>query len=123
MSPASEALFGKIAPPLSAPRRRQAQTLMSSSGPITAIATYKPKAGLADTLADLLRAHEDALRQRGCLHADPITRLPCNDGTVLEILEWRDDESRTRAAVDPTVMAAWQAIEAVVHIARRIDLG
>lgn len=90
--------------------------------PITVVATYRPKEGHSVALSSRLVEHEAVLRQRNYLVEDPAIRLWIDADALLEIVDWKDDESRVRAAIDPAVQAAWLAVQDVAAHVSTADL-
>jgi SH3-like domain-containing protein len=89
---------------------------------ILMVATYRPKAGQAAALSARLREHQAALWNRGHVQAEQATCVWLDDGTAVEITDWKDDDSRVRAAVDPEVMSARAAVDAAAEAVCRVDL-
>ena len=76
----------------------------------TVIAIYRPKAGCADALLELIRTHVPRLRELGLARDTAATLLRSKlDGTFLEIFDWRDEAAVEAAHTMPEVQELWNA--------------
>lgn len=80
------------------------------TGPVTVIASYKPKEGRADELMAQLCRHGPVLSSRGLVTERPFLHLRAADGTVLEVFEWASEAASRSAHEDRDVMEVWKAI-------------
>jgi hypothetical protein len=86
------------------------------------IAVYKPKAGQARALEDLLADHVPTLRREELATARPVVLLRSEDGNYLEIFEWASAQSPGHAHDNVRVQALWQRIAEVAEVIRLADL-
>lgn len=87
------------------------------------IATYRPKPGLIDMLSSLLRHHQNLLHQRGLINAGHKPCIVLDDETAIEVIEYKDEDSRKLSAVDPEILRTRRFIAAHADAVSRIDLG
>jgi hypothetical protein len=66
---------------------------------------------MESALADALARHVDILREQGYATELPVLYLRAEDGTVLEIFEWRSSATVEAAHDDKRVQAIWQTLE------------
>ena len=87
------------------------------------IALHRPKEGQSDALEALLRRHTPVLRELELVTDRPAIVARAQDGTYLEIFEWRNSEAAERAHDLPAVAAVWEGLGQVADFARLADLG
>lgn len=71
------------------------------------IVAYRPKPGKAADLLALSRTHVPVLRQQGLVTDRPATLMTAEDGTVIEIFEWKDAAAIEAAHHDAMVQELW----------------
>jgi quinol monooxygenase YgiN len=71
------------------------------------VVVYRPKAGRADDLLDLIREHVPILRAEGLATERAPLVMRAADGVLVEIFEWESPEAIERAHTNPTVLALW----------------
>jgi len=76
------------------------------------VAAYKPKPGQDAVLLDLTRAHVPYLRSLGLVTDRPALAMRGQDGTILEIFEWRDGAA-ARAHEMPEIHELWEKYGAI----------
>lgn len=82
--------------------------------PVVYVGCYRPKPGKEAELLALVRRHVPALRAEGLATERPATILRSfEDGTILEIAEWRSEEASRSAHDNPRVQALWEAFAEV----------
>jgi hypothetical protein len=81
---------------------------MSDLGEVV-FAAYRPKAGKADVLRELVRGHVATLREIGLATARPATVVSAEDGTLIEIFEWVAGGAQ-QAHDHPRVQEIWGAM-------------
>lgn len=86
------------------------------------IVAYRPHAGKADELLDLVMDHAPALRRMGLATDHPATVLRAADGTLVEVFEWAEG-AIDRAHDDPGVLAMWGQFGAVCDYLPLRDLA
>lgn len=86
------------------------------------IALYRPRLGCEARLHEVLRDHVPALRAEGLVTARPELHLRAADGTVLEIFEWKTEQSAADAHHNATVQALWARFEQVAEFVSLADL-
>jgi len=72
------------------------------------IAAFKPKPGKQAELAAVVEKHWAILAGRGLVTERPRYAMQAEDGTILEVFEWRSPEAIEQAHTDPAVQALWQ---------------
>ncbi|MEP6634687.1 MAG: hypothetical protein ABJA62_10820 [Luteimonas sp.] len=72
-----------------------------------AIACYRPKPGRENDLLALVREHQPTLRAEGLAGDGPPWVMRAEDGTVIEVFEWRSLEAKDTAHRNPAVQALW----------------
>jgi hypothetical protein len=73
-------------------------------------AVYRPLPGRAADLEALVRRHFPTLRERGLVTERAPIVVRSEDGTLLEVFEWRDEAAAGEAHADPEVGALWNAM-------------
>jgi hypothetical protein len=71
------------------------------------IVAYRPKAGRADELLALVRQHVPVLRTLGFATERAPYLARAEDGTLIEVFEWKSAEAIARAHEDPAIQAMW----------------
>lgn len=74
--------------------------------PDMVIAAYRPKPCCAEALAELAATHVPHLRRLGLATDRPALAMRAADGTILEVLEWRDG-GIDAAHTNPEIHALW----------------
>lgn len=95
----------------------------SHSSAQVVIATYRPHAGLADKLHEIVRRHVPTLREEGLITDRPATVLVAADDTVLEIFEWMSSDASTAAHTNPRISALWEEMMAVAEMTTLASLS
>ena len=75
---------------------------------IFAVACYKPRAGKEAALMDAVRDPMPVLRAEDLIEDRPAYVMKAEDGTVIEIFEWKSDDAIERAHSNPQVKKLWQ---------------
>lgn len=81
--------------------------------PSIAIALYRPKAGKAKELEALVERHIPTLRQLELVTDRPSVLARSQDGTLIEIFEWRSGEAIGKAHTHPKLAQVWEAMGAI----------
>jgi hypothetical protein len=71
------------------------------------IAAYRPRAGKAERLLELVKEHLPILRAQGLATERPPYVMRAADGTLVEVFEWQSDEAARQAHNNPAVLAMW----------------
>jgi hypothetical protein len=71
------------------------------------IVAYTPKAGKEEQLLAALRKHLEVLRAEQLATDKPAYVMRAEDGTVVEVFEWRSAEAINQAHTNPSVAALW----------------
>ncbi|MGA8533763.1 MAG: hypothetical protein WB615_06625 [Candidatus Tumulicola sp.] len=79
---------------------------------IFSIACYRPKAGKQEDLLLLTREHVPILRKEGLVTERPAYAMRANDGTIIEVFEWKSKEAIDAAHTNPEVLKLWKRYEA-----------
>ena len=77
------------------------------------VACYRPRAGCAEALVELVRDHLPPLRSQGLVTERPSIVMRTADGTIVEIFEWVSPEAIAGAHENPVVIELWKRFEAV----------
>jgi quinol monooxygenase YgiN len=80
------------------------------------MALYRPKPGKADELKEILNVHIPTLREEGLITERELLTLQAEDGTIIEIAEWKSTESIDKAHHSEKVMAVWDKISSVAEL-------
>ena len=80
-------------------------------GAIVCIVGYKPKEGMDNELAQLMREHVQILRGQG-LATDRVPIVSrANDGTFVEVFEWKSAKAIEDAHSNPEVLKMWERFD------------
>lgn len=77
------------------------------------IAAFRPKTGCEEPLAAVVEKHWRVLQEQGLVTERPRHAMRGDDGTVIEVFEWRSPEAIEQAHHNPAVLALWAEFEAV----------
>ncbi len=72
------------------------------------IAGYKPKAGKAQALHQLMREHLSVLKDQGLVTDRASIMMEAKDGTIIEVFEWRSQTAIDKAHTNPEVLKMWE---------------
>lgn len=75
-------------------------------GQIT-IVGYKPKAGKAEALHQLMREHLSILKSQGLVTDRDSIMMEAKDGTIIEVFEWKSLAAIEQAHTNPEVLKMW----------------
>jgi hypothetical protein len=75
---------------------------------VFSIACYRPKEGKHDELLQLTREHVPILRKQGLVTERPAYAMRAKDGTIVEVFEWKSNESIAGAHSNPEVAKLWE---------------
>lgn len=76
--------------------------------PRMVIVGYRPKPGHEEELESAVRDHLEVLRSRELVTSRPPLVGRADDGTLVEVFEWRSSDAIDRAHHDPEVLALWE---------------
>lgn len=76
------------------------------------IAAFKPKPGKQAELLAVVDKHWAVLAAEGLVTDRPRHAMQAQDGTVLEVFEWRSPQAIEQAHENAAVQALWQEFEA-----------
>ena len=88
------------------------------SKPELVIALYRPKAGKEKKLDELVAKHFPTLKEYGLTSGREPFIGRSEDGTILEIFEWKDIASSKKAHDHPAVAKIWEAMAMVCEFGR-----
>jgi quinol monooxygenase YgiN len=77
------------------------------------IAAFKPKPGMQHQLAAVIARHWQVLRTENLVTDRPTCTMQAEDGTIVEVFEWRSAEAIEQAHRNSAVLAFWAECEAV----------
>ena len=72
------------------------------------IAAYRPRPGRREALRQLVIDHVATLRSTGLITDRAAITMEAEDGTVIEIFEWKSKEAIEAAHSHPVVLEMWQ---------------
>jgi hypothetical protein len=75
---------------------------------VFSIACYRPKEGKHDELLQLTREHVPILRKQGLVTERPAYAMRAKDGTIVEVFEWKSNESIAGAHSNAEVAKLWE---------------
>jgi len=87
--------------------QKQAPARSQDPGRIV-IVGYKPKPGKAEALRLLASTHVQRLRAEGLVTPREAIIMEANDGTIIEVFEWKSKEAIESAHKNPVVEALWK---------------
>lgn len=76
------------------------------------IAAFKPKPGMAQALRVVVEKHWRVLDGERLVSDRPRQVMQAADGTIVEVFEWRSEETIDTAHRNPAVLALWEEFEA-----------
>ena len=77
------------------------------------IACYRPKAGQAAALRELMKTHVPRLHNEGLVTDRLPILMQAQDGTILEVFGWKSQAAIDAAHTNPAVLAMWQEFATV----------
>lgn len=77
-------------------------------GTIMSFATYKPKEGKAQELLDIVKRHSAALRELELISNRDTYIAKSEDGTLIEVFEWKDINAVNAAHQHPAIIDLWE---------------
>lgn len=92
------------------------------NGPIV-IALYKPKDGKDAATRKLARGHQAMLKDLDLVGPMPATLIAADDGTILEVFQWKDQAAVEASHKSDVVQAYWQAMADVCDFGVLSDLA
>ena len=72
------------------------------------IAAYRPRSGKETQLLEAVRDHHPILHGQGLVTERPPYILRAQNGTILEVFEWKSKEAITAAHTNPVVLKMWE---------------
>lgn len=75
------------------------------------IAAFKPKPGMQQQLHAVVEKHWRVLRAENLVTDRPSYAMEADDGTILEVFEWRSPEAIEQAHANLAVQALWAEFE------------
>ncbi|OPA73246.1 hypothetical protein BVG16_29645 [Paenibacillus selenitireducens] len=86
-----------------------------SDGQIT-IALYRPYPGKERELLDIVQRHVPTLRLEGYITEFASLHLQSEDGTILEIFEWKSLSAKDQAHYSPAIQQIWDVMMQVAEM-------
>jgi quinol monooxygenase YgiN len=80
------------------------------------MALYRPKPGKERELKEILKVHIPTLREEGLITNRELLTLQAEDGTIIEIAEWKSNEAIEMAHQSKNVMSIWDKIGSVAEL-------
>jgi quinol monooxygenase YgiN len=87
------------------------------------MALYRPNPGKENELKEILKSHIPVLREEGLLTERELLTLQAEDGTIIEIAEWKSSEAIDKAHQSEKVMAVWNKIAAAAELTNLSSLA
>ena len=75
---------------------------------VCVIVAYRPKRGKDEALLSLVRTRVPTLRQEGLVTGRAPVIMRAQDGTIIEVSEWKSREAIDSAHRNPNVLAMWE---------------
>jgi hypothetical protein len=91
--------------------RRREEIDMSETGRFL-IAAFKPKPGCEKQLAGIVEKHWRVLQAERLVTDRPRYAMRAEDGTIVEVFEWRSAQAIEQAHSNPVVGALWAEFDA-----------
>ncbi len=92
------------------------------NGSLIVIASYKPREGKEEGMKEVLKDHMPILRKEGLITDFPVIVLKANDGSYLEIFEWKSQEAINQAHQSKNVLALWKRFDEVCTYVKLSDI-
>ncbi|MGZ6028718.1 MAG: hypothetical protein ACXWK5_04790 [Myxococcaceae bacterium] len=94
---------------------------MASSGPVTTLVIYRPKAGAEQALGALVQKHLPVLRTLGLLGPGQSMAFRAEDKrshavSFVELFQWKDERASDIAHQSPEVMAIWEPMGPLLEV-------
>ncbi|WP_270182713.1 hypothetical protein [Alkalihalobacillus sp. CinArs1] len=86
------------------------------SEPTVSIALYRPHPGKEEDLQKVVKDHLPTLRREGLITEQTPLHLQANDGTILEIFQWKSIAAKDEAHQSDVVMEVWEKFMAVAEM-------
>jgi hypothetical protein len=83
--------------------------------PIISISLYRPKPGKAKELEALVARHMPTLRELGLVTDRAAILARSEDGTIIEVFEWRSGEAIGKAHQHPKLAQVWEGMGAIAE--------
>ena len=80
---------------------------------IVCIVAYRPKPGGESEILELVRQRVPTLRGEGLVTDRAPVIMRAKDGTIIEVSEWKSQESIDAAHKNPNVLAMWNKFFAI----------
>lgn len=78
---------------------------------VIVIACFKPKDGKNDLLLETVKEHLPVLRQEGLITEREGIIMSSKDGSIIEVFEWKSEESINKAHTNESVLKLWKKFE------------
>ena len=78
---------------------------------IIVIACFKPKEGKGNELLEIIKDHMPVLRKEGLVTDRECIVMRSENGTILEVFEWKSQEAINKAHENPNVLDLWKRFE------------
>lgn len=87
------------------------------------IVAYRPREGKEAQLLQLIKEHVPVLRREGLATNRRPLAMRAEDGTIIEIFEWKSPEAIDQAHSNKTVMELWDKFNEVCEIENLANLS
>jgi hypothetical protein len=72
------------------------------------IVGYKPKAGKAEALHQLMREHVSVLKSQNLVTDRASIMMEAKDGTIIEVFVWKSQSAFAQAHTNPEILKLWE---------------
>lgn len=83
---------------------------------IFAIALYQPKKGKEEELMEIIEGHTPLLKREGLITEFQPVLLKSENGTYLELFQWKSVEAKDQAHESSTVMKLWEQMMEIAEM-------
>jgi quinol monooxygenase YgiN len=90
---------------------------------VMVIALFRPKPGMDAALLACTRDHQPVLRAEGLVTDRPAYVMRAQDGTLLEVFEWKSQAAIDAAHANPRVAGLWERYAACCDYVTLGDLA
>ncbi|WP_436516882.1 antibiotic biosynthesis monooxygenase [Ekhidna sp. To15] len=86
------------------------------------IACYRPKPGKEKALEELSKTHVERLKNEGLVTERMPIVMRANEGTIVEVFEWKSKEAIEKAHENPVVQKMWGEYAEVCEYVQPISI-
>lgn len=90
---------------------------------IMVIAAYRPRPGDEARLLELAKEHHPILRQQDLVAERRPYAMRANDGTIIEVFEWKSQAAIDEAHANPEVLKMWERYSPVCEFVPMVSVN